>query len=140
MLTIKNIVNLTGHDVVVFQEATGKPGARLELTDQGELEVLASFPPQGSPRHLEIREESGVIRLVNDSSELEIPSGVESYTGRLLNLPDPEQGTLFIVSRISASASTRHDLVFPAREVRRHGIVVGCRSLAFPRSMPTTVQ
>lgn len=51
--------------------------------------------------------------------------------GEPVNLPDPEEGTLLIVSQIVKNALPwRSDLVVPAEVVRDDkGQIVGCRSL-----------
>ena len=51
--------------------------------------------------------------------------------GEPVNLPEPEEGTLFIVSQIVKNALTeRADLVVPADVLRdEKGQIIGCKSL-----------
>jgi len=48
------------------------------------------------------------------------------------NLPNPEDGTIFIVSQaVKLHASDRDDLVVPSDTVYEGGRVIGCRELSF---------
>lgn len=52
--------------------------------------------------------------------------------GAVTGLPEPEEGTWFLVSRMVASAlPDRHDLLIPGPLVRdEKGVVTGCRGLS----------
>lgn len=60
-----------------------------------------------------------------------IPISASSY-GEVVDLPDPQDNTYYIVSRLVMSACpTRQDLLVPNDLVRNDaGQVIGCRSLA----------
>lgn len=55
---------------------------------------------------------------------------VESATGEVVGLPDPQEGVLLIVSRmVAVAAHTRQDLVSPGEIVRdAQGRIVGCKN------------
>lgn len=65
---------------------------------------------------------------------MSIPLVRTAATPTVVDLPDPEPGTLLIVARPVADAVTdRHDLAYPHRAVRDdRGVVVGCRALGRP--------
>jgi hypothetical protein len=65
---------------------------------------------------------------------LPIPLVRTAATATVVNLPDPEPGTLLLVARAVAEALTgRQDLAYPHRTVRDdNGVVVGCRALGRP--------
>ncbi|MFY9263796.1 MAG: hypothetical protein GX483_04865 [Actinomycetaceae bacterium] len=130
------LVNLTGHDVVIFERPKGGEVAT-HATDVNQLKVLLRVAPKpGRPKHLEVASEPDIIEI----DGVMIPSGTEWYTGTLQYIPDPEPGTLYIVSRLFASAaasSGRDDLVYPAEEVRKDGIVAGCFKLVRAKPFPT---
>ena len=52
--------------------------------------------------------------------------------GAVTGLPEPEEGTWFLVSRmVAAAVPDRHDLLIPGPLVRDdRGVVVGCRGLS----------
>ena len=50
---------------------------------------------------------------------------------RSLEGPEPEHGTLYVVSGVVAAKSRRTDFIVPSRvERNRHGTVIGCRAFA----------
>ena len=56
---------------------------------------------------------------------------VRTTYGEIRDLPNPTDGTIFIVSSLIAERSNRHDLAVPNDLVRdTAGAIVGCRSLS----------
>lgn len=101
------LVNLTPHDVNIIR-------------DMGDLIIR----PSGIVARIEVKKEvvadlDGVPVTYNDN-------------GPVTGLPDPEPGTLYIVSNMTAQAARdRYDLLVPDDPVRNPaGVVLGCRSLA----------
>jgi hypothetical protein len=62
-----------------------------------------------------------------------------SATTTVVDLPDPEPGTLYVVARPVAEAlPERHDLAYPHLTVRDdRGVVTGCRALGRPATTAT---
>lgn len=51
--------------------------------------------------------------------------------GAVQNLPDPQDGTLFLVSLVVAQAANRSDLVSPGAAIRdANGVQIGCDGLS----------
>ncbi|RRD04536.1 SAVED domain-containing protein [Arachnia propionica] len=114
---ITHLVNLTPHAVTLYWEdepihVWERPGENTPWVRQGESRVPSA------PLQVE-----GV----------EVPH-THVIPGSLTGLPTAEEGTGFIVSRISAAAARRGDFFFPDGEVRDgRNVVVGCRGLgSFP--------
>lgn len=104
-----NIVNLTPHVINVVRE----DGTKIEITPSGVIpRVSVTTVPAGS---------------IND-----IPLFRNEY-GNVVDLPDPVDGTLYVVSGLLKSACPqRSDLVVPARQIRdEQGRIIGCEGLAF---------
>lgn len=103
-----NIINCTPHAVTVV-DAEGK--------------ILRIIESNGSP-----------IRLASST----VPAGefdgvplTRTEFGEPVNLPDPQEGTVYIVSQLVKNAIPgRSDLVVPAEVLRDDkGQIIGCRSL-----------
>lgn len=110
MLGVK-LVNLTAHAVTVFD---------------GDREV-ASWAPSGVMARL-VERVGPVCRLVTDQGEVAMAE--MSYADEVEGLPEPEEGTAYLVSRVLAAAVARADLYFPLDEVRNDaGQITGCRAL-----------
>jgi hypothetical protein len=107
--TETKIVNLTPHEITIV----GENG-----------EVTHRIPPSGLVSR--VRETSIGIRHVNG-----IPV-VRKTFGEVVNLPEPEEGTVYIVSRMIIAASPdRTDLLSPGDLVRDDvGKIIGCKNFA----------
>ena len=106
----KKIVNLTPHPVSV-------------ISPDGSMRI---FPPSGT-----------VARVESTAIQVDTISGIPVMSVKfnaLQNLPDPEPGTVFIVSAITAQAAKqagRSDCVIVNDAVRdSDGRIIGCRSFA----------
>src|SRR5690606_25377330 len=109
------LVNLTPHEI------------RL-LTQQPE--GLFFIPPSRQVARVAVRrEDAGYI----DAGGVPIPLARTRY-GEIEGLPDPQPGTLYIVSSlVAAAARDRDDLLVPDDLVRDdEGRIIGARGLAFP--------
>ncbi|MDO5067813.1 MAG: hypothetical protein Q4D96_11085 [Propionibacteriaceae bacterium] len=113
---ISRLVNLTPHDVTLYQE--GEPVHVWERAEERPWVRQEEHPVSLPPLQLD-----GV----------EVPH-TRLEAGALTGLPLPEEGTGFIVSRISAAAARRSDFFFPHGEVRDdRNVLVGCQGLgSFP--------
>lgn len=103
------LINLTPHDVNLFTT---------ELV----------IPRYGVPaRVLDVPTSMQMMLHRND----EIPILDVAGPGNIKDLPEPSEGKIYIVSRVTALASPeRSDLVFPMYELRdSDGGIVGCRAL-----------
>lgn len=105
------IVNLTPHSVTYIH-------------DDGTTEV---FPSQG------------IARASVETEELGSRDGyriTRSHFGEPVNLPEPQEGAVLIVSLATANAAAQYgrttdDLLFPNETVRdAGGNIIGCRSFA----------
>ena len=106
------LVNLTTHPVVVLD---------------GSREVLR-VPVDG--RFARVRDvECAAGTLCSDGETVQVATLRRAQ--ELVDLPAPELGTVFVVSRLTAAAALdRTDLVFPLDEVRGSaGEIIGCRRL-----------
>ncbi len=106
------IVNLTPHEVKVLDDDDN---------------VIATFPS------------SGVARASQHNvlvGEIESIPVVKTEFGEVLGLPEPTEGTVFIVSRITVEAAqvqgrSTDDLLTTSGAVRDdQGRIVGCRAFA----------
>lgn len=106
-----HVINLTPHAVTVIPES-GEP---------------ITFPASGSVAR--IREASGTPTWLHTANGT-VPLSVVSYVDRVDDLPDPEPGVIYLVSRVTAAAVDRPDLAFPQGELRdERGTIIGCRAL-----------
>ena len=85
--------------------------------------TLRIIEPNGTPIRL-------ASRTVPAGEHDGIPLSRTEF-GEPVGLPEPEEGTLFIVSQIVKNAlPERRDLLVPAEVVRNgNGVIMGCRSL-----------
>lgn len=103
-----NIINLTPHVITV-------------VTGNGNIEIKPSgIIPRVSVKTVPTGEVNGIPLFRNEY-------------GEVVDLPDPVDGTLYVVSGLLKSACPeRSDLVVPARQIRdEQGRIVGCEGLAF---------
>lgn len=110
------IVNCTPHPVCVIANGTAK----------------TLFPPSGRvPRITETAYEWKPLAM--DWSFQTVV--VERHAAEVSDLPDPEDGTWFVVSRMVFDAATdRSDLLVPHDVVRdEDGRIIGCRSFLVRR-------
>ena len=107
-MTMKKLVNLTPHEVNI-------------VLDNGET---VTVPASGQLARVSAK----TVRA--DFSINEIPVTQTLY-GEVEGLPDPEEGTAFIVSQLVASrVPTRYDVYIPNEAIRDEaGRIIGCRSL-----------
>jgi hypothetical protein len=77
---------------------------------------------------------SGIARCESSRTKVFEIHGIgvnKTSFGEISGLPDPVDGTMYIVSRIVAEASKRLDLLVPDETVRdAEGRIIGCKSLA----------
>lgn len=102
------IVNLTPHTITIVRE-----NGNIEIAPSGVIpRVSVKTVPSG---------EIGGIPLFRNEY------------GNVVDLPDPVDGTLYVVSGLLKSACpNRTDLVVPARQIRDEaGRIIGCEGLAF---------
>jgi hypothetical protein len=122
----ERLVNLTEHEIVVESQVPsgpdGEPGSPVPAT--------VSIPPEGRFA----RVDDGAARL--DDRWLNAAINLVRVTRlrrsrRVIDLPAPEPGVRYLVSRVTALAGWhRGDLVFPFGEVRTGGRIVRVRGLA----------
>ena len=101
-------VNLTPHEVTL-------------VNDQGDITLV--IEPEGTPARCVVKRE---IAFIADGISVN-----KSVFGEVVGLPEPIEGTWYIVSRIVAEAAQRSDLLVPDETVRnQEGQIVGCKSFA----------
>lgn len=109
------LVNLTGHD--------------LGITDG---RVVVKLPPVGKARIVNEPTDAGSVVVTGLSKPLHI---TELREDRVVDLPDPEPDTLFIVSGIvAAHVPDRPDVVAPGQLVRdkKTRETIGCQGFVKP--------
>src|SRR5690606_40778208 len=112
------IVNLTPHPIHLYAPDTPDVVGP-------EHKPLYTIPPCGAyARITTTRTPSGTITV---GGWLEVPL-VETTYGKIVDLPDPEPGVLYLVSLACATNAGRDDLIVVDRLVRNsEGTVVGAR-------------
>lgn len=105
------IVNLTPHEIT-FCTATGT--------------VLRTIPASGTVA----RVEKTVIKV----GEIDGVSVYNTFYSNVSGLPEPQKGTVFIVSSLTAEAITdRDDVYVPSISVRdENGKILGCQGIGAP--------
>ena len=106
---IKRLVNLTPHALTIAK------------ADQS----FAVYPPSGSvARVASSKDGAGVV------NELVL---WKTYFGEVAGLPEPEEGTMYIVSRIVKTAvPERADVVCTGEPIRdKDGVIVACNGLSY---------
>lgn len=106
------MINLTPHSVVIYA---------------GEEAVITQGPDGPMARCVESREDAGTIEV--DGHQVPVS---EVDFGEVQDLPEPQEGTVYVVSRATAEARpNRRDLYYPDIQVRDDaGRIIGCRGLA----------
>ena len=109
---IKNIVNLTPHEINFFM---------------GEEKKISVQPSGTVARAKTSRQAIGSIEL----DGIELPINKTEF-GSVEGLPDPEHGTIFIVSAIVAKAVPDRDDIFIVDDAVRDnlGRIIGARAIA----------
>lgn len=113
------LVNLTPHPVVIV----GLSGERIEIA------------PEPEPARLEEFEEERPSILVDGAPV----RAVAKWMGELEGLPEPQPGTLYIVSMLAAQRAWemgRHDVVAPTGFIRENGVPVAATALAVNPAAP----
>ena len=111
------LVNLTPHAVVIFN---------------AQNEIVLTIPPSDQmARCAAVREVLDEVELANN---LRVPI-TQITLGALADLPEPQEGTIFIVSLNAAKAAKlagrMDDIVVPDDTVRDPtGRIIGCRAFA----------
>ena len=116
------VVVLTRHALVVFAKSV----------DGGEQtaspRVILRVAPSGQVARVRTRSVAAADLAIDGVS---VPLSTVSYEPTIDGLPPPVGGIVYFVSRITAEAANRGDLVFAADEVRdRHNRIIGCHELA----------
>jgi hypothetical protein len=109
------IVNLTPHTINV----------RIGDND-------VSFPPAGTVARVATTSE--VVAHVDVSPGVTAPIARQAF-GEVTGLPEPESGTLFVVSVLVAQAAKRPDVVSPdtgPTAIRENGQIVAVRGFVVP--------
>lgn len=105
-----NIVNLTPHTINIIN---------------GDQNV--AIPPSGAiARVSSSTEQVGEVEVTGMS----IPVTVSKF-GDVVGLPEPTEGTIFVVSGMVAGQVSREDVFSPGEQVRNSdGVVIGCKTLS----------
>ena len=132
LVNYKKVVNLTPHsinfilpyNIEIGQDELGTPEYVTE-------ERSYSLPPSGTVARCNVdREKKDKIIDEIDGWEITIPV-TKTRFGEVEGLPEPQEGTIYIVSNLVAQAvPDREDVFFPDDIVRdSQGNVIGCRAL-----------
>lgn len=118
----KEIINCTPHPIhIIGPYADGKGDFSIGACDD---------PPRVSTENKRV----GYVQAADVGSPAKFPIFIDRcVVGEVENLPQPKEGTLFVVSRMVAEAATdRSDLIIPHDTVRDdEGNIIGCRGFAF---------
>jgi hypothetical protein len=113
---VTTIVNLTPHTIALV----GADGQTREIAPGGPAARVVMDPPIPA----------GVVTI----DGMDVPIVSTSSAGQVTGLPQPQPGTLFLVSlQVAKACPDRDDLVVTNDAVRGDGgQIIGCRSLAKP--------
>jgi len=110
--TNTKLINLTPHPLMIY----------------GDSGTVVTVPPEPQPARCTTSFEE--IGPAFDIEGIAVPQVRVTY-GTLENLPEPREGTIYVVSSIAAMAvPERHDVFIPTQMVYEEGRIVGCRALA----------
>lgn len=105
--SMANFMNLTPH-AINFVSQDG--------------DILKTVEPSGSVARVSVKTET-----IGEADGIPVTSSVY---GEIKNLPEPEEGTIYIVSSLVAGRTKRKDVFIPNEPVRdEKGRIIGCRSL-----------
>lgn len=133
IVNFKKLVNLTPHQInfilpyhiEIGRDSTGTPKYVTE-------ERTYSLPPSGTVARCKVdrKETDSIIAQDIDGWDITIPITSAKF-GEVEGLPEPEDGTIYIVSNLVAQAVPhREDVFFPDDIVRdANGNIIGCRAL-----------
>lgn len=127
-----NYINLTPHDVVIYTTMEG-----LVFDNTAKCYRVKEGYDAKEIRHITIPS-SGVSRCTMNQSEVDSDDGIALVTtsfGEIQNLPDPVEGTIYIVSSIVALAARslgRTDVAIVTGMVKSEDgrTIFGCTSLS----------
>jgi hypothetical protein len=121
----ERLVNLTVHDIALVAQPPP-----FYLVERAGPAPLICIPPDGGVARVDDDEARLGEHLISTGSELVSLTRLRR-DGRLADLPDPEPGTRYVVSRLTALAARgRADLAFPFGEIRDgDGRITGARGL-----------
>lgn len=110
--TMKNIINMTPHDVVIMDENGN---------------TVKVFPSQGVAR-LSVKTAHGKPIIMDDGTT--VPTSYSIF-GEVEGLPEEKDDTIYIVSSMIAGRyPQRNDLFIPNESIRDDkGRIIGCKSL-----------
>ena len=133
LINFKKVVNLTPHSInfilpyhiEVGQDEMGNPHYITE-------ERSYSLPPSGTVARCKVdrKEVDSFILEDIDGWDITVPITSARF-GEVEGLPEPQEGTIYIVSNLVAQAvPDREDVFFPDDIVRdSQGNIIGCRAL-----------
>lgn len=135
--------NLTPHDIHILNPKVGinqDAKTKVFTSVSGEFEVTLMIPSlckKNDPAALALPRAGFGDEVTHLIEGVPIDS-YESENGILEDMPDPEQGVIYIVSGITAAVAKMHgrdDVVSPNKIVRDKdsgSVVLGCQSLRRP--------
>lgn len=94
-----------------------------------------TFMRANEEENLVINPSGKVARVSNETRQINTIDGIpvmQNVYGEIVDLPDPQEGVIYLVSSIvAARCSERNDVFIPNDSVRDdQGRIIGCRSLA----------
>ena len=103
---MKKIINLTPHKVCICDHVGN---------------VVHTYWPEGMVARI-----NHAWETVDDIDGIPV---VERVNEQIINLPEPQEDTLYIVSNVVLElAWGREDLIAPVQQVKVNGQVIGCRA------------
>jgi hypothetical protein len=110
-------VNLTPHEINIYAADTP------DVISESHIPML-TVPTSGSVARVNMSDE--VIGKVGD-----IPLHRTSVVVQVVNLPEPQEGVVYIASRLVVDAAKRSDVVSVHKTVRSNtGQIIGCKAFA----------
>ena len=126
---IEEMFNLNSQEVLEVDEIVNLTSHKINVLDEDD-DTIISIDPSGDVAR--VNREDKLIQIIRyKTTELDV---VEHKVNGIDNLPEPEEGKIFIVSRMVAEKSNRTDLYVPDKiKHDKFGNAKGCRRLARPR-------
>jgi len=133
MVKFKKVINLTPHQINFVTSYNIEIGVdELGTPEYVTEERIHSVPPSGTVARCKVdrKEVDSFILEDVDGWDITVPITSARF-GEVEGLPEPQEGTIYIVSNLVAQAvPDREDVFFPDDLVRdEHGNIIGCRAL-----------
>ena len=133
MVNYVNVVNLTPHTInFIIRHSLEIGRDEIGIPKYIQEDRIYSLPPSGIVARCKTdrQQVDSIVAQNVDGWDITVPITSAKF-GEVEGLPEPQEGTIFIVSNLVAQAvPDREDVFFPDDLVRdENGNIIGCRAL-----------